>query len=335
MIARANRIAGLVALILGVVALGGCEKPPQVTGQQGFRGTGMVDVRTPMAVEQALARNQVPAALPAAPPSGTKAGLVFQNVKVLGDTDVTEFTRLMNAMTTWVAPKEGCAYCHDVANLADDSKYTKVVARRMIEMTRHINASAKTHVAETGVTCYTCHRGNAVPQYIWHKAAPGEGGMTGFTDGQNVAAPVVGLTSLPYDPFADLIAAKAPAQAIRVAASTALPAGPSRSIKDTEETYGLMMHLSEALGQNCTFCHNTRSFYDWEGNPPRRATAWHGIQMVRDLNEQFLTPLASTLPAERLGPTGDGPKLNCATCHQGASKPLGGVSMLQDYPELR
>lgn len=333
--ARASRFASLIALVLGVAVLGGCEKPPPVTGQQGFRGTGMVGVRSPMAVERALAANLVPAALPAAASTGTKAGQVFKNVKVLAETDVAEFTRLMNAMTAWVAPKEGCAYCHDVANLADDSKYTKVVARRMIEMTRHINAGAKTHVAETGVTCYTCHRGNAVPQYIWHKAAPGEGGMAGFTDGQNVPAPVVGLTSLPYDPFADLIASKQPAQAIRVAASTALPTGPSRSIKDTEETYGLMMHLSQALGENCTFCHNTQSFHAWEGNPPRRATAWHGIQMVRDLNEQFLTPLASTLPAERLGPTGDGPKLNCATCHQGASKPLAGVSMLKDYPDLK
>jgi photosynthetic reaction center cytochrome c subunit len=39
-------------------------------------------------------------------------------------------------------------------------------------------------------------------------------------------------------------------------------------------------------------------------------------------------------PAERLGPQGDVAKLNCATCHQGAFKPLYGQSMLKDHPEL-
>ena len=55
----------------------------------------------------------------------------------------------------------------DVENFADDSLYTKVVARRMLEMTRHINGAWTDHVAETGVTCYTCHRGELVPPNIW------------------------------------------------------------------------------------------------------------------------------------------------------------------------
>ena len=62
--------------------------------------------------------------------------------------------------------------------------------------------------------------------------------------------------------------------------------------------------------------------------------AWHGIRMVRELNTAFLEPLKSTFPAHRLGPLGDPPKVNCTTCHQGAYKPLLGVSMLKDYPEL-
>jgi mono/diheme cytochrome c family protein len=32
---------------------------------------------------------------------------------------------------------------------------------------------------------------------------------------------------------------------------------------------------------------------------------------------------------------GDPLKVNCQTCHQGYSKPLGGVSMLADNPSLR
>jgi photosynthetic reaction center cytochrome c subunit len=39
-------------------------------------------------------------------------------------------------------------------------------------------------------------------------------------------------------------------------------------------------------------------------------------------------------PPHRLGPTGDVAKANCGTCHQGAYKPLYGVSMLSDYPFL-
>ena len=63
-------------------------------------------------------------------------------------------------------------------------------------------------------------------------------------------------------------------------------------------------------------------------------TAWHGIRMVRDLNTDYLDPLQGRVPAKRLGPLGDGPKLNCATCHQGVNKPLLGVSLAKDYPEL-
>ena len=63
-------------------------------------------------------------------------------------------------------------------------------------------------------------------------------------------------------------------------------------------------------------------------------TAWHGIQLVRDLNTAYLDPLKDVVPATRLGPAGDVPKVNCTTCHQGASKPLLGVSLAKNYPEL-
>jgi photosynthetic reaction center cytochrome c subunit len=95
-----------------------------------------------------------------------------------------------------------------------------------------------------------------------------------------------------------------------------------------------MMHMSTALGVNCTYCHNTRAMGEWSLSPATRATAWYGIRMVRDLNKDYLEPLLGTLPPERLGKTGDVPKANCATCHQGAYKPLLGVSMLKDYAAL-
>jgi photosynthetic reaction center cytochrome c subunit len=56
--------------------------------------------------------------------------------------------------------------------------------------------------------------------------------------------------------------------------------------------------------------------------------------MAREINTTYVDPLTPVLPAAKLGPTGDIAKVNCATCHQGAYKPLYGVSMLRDYPEL-
>ena len=124
----------------------------------------------------------------------------YKNVQVLGDLDTAQFNRLMNAITTWVAPQEGdnagCAYCHNVENMASDEIYTKVVARRMIQMTRAINTQYKPHVAETGVTCYTCHRGQPVPANVW-SINPGPKQAGGFAASRDGPEPrpsaVVGL----------------------------------------------------------------------------------------------------------------------------------------------
>ena len=56
--------------------------------------------------------------------------------------------------------------------------------------------------------------------------------------------------------------------------------------------------------------------------------------MVRDINSNYLSELAPLFPPYRLSEEGDYPKVGCATCHKGAYKPLYGVSMLPDYPEL-
>jgi photosynthetic reaction center cytochrome c subunit len=204
----------------------------------------------------------------------------------------------------------------------------------MLEMTRHINGDWKAHVGENGVTCYTCHRGNPVPPALWSQV-PEENrpiGMIGNNAGQNQPAKTVALTSLPADPFGAFLAY---ANEIRVVSQTALPEGSQRNIKDTEVTYGLMMHMSQALGVNCTYCHNTRSFTSWEQSSPKRVTSWHAIRMTRSVNMTYIAPLKDTLPAERLGALGDVPKVNCTSCHQGAFKPLYGKSQLSDFrPEL-
>lgn len=321
-------LAAAAALLLT-----GCERPPIDSVQHGYSGTAMVQVYNPRTLASQATLNEIPAAQPPASADGPKAGQIYQNVKVLGDLSVAEFARHMVTITSWVAPKEGCAYCHVGGNFADDSKYTKVVARRMIQMTQHINADWKPHVAQTGVTCYTCHRGQPVPANVWFGSEPirQAGTLAGDDADQNKASRSVVDASLPYDPFTPYLLDAKP---IRVNGTTALPTGNRQSTKQAEFTYGLMMHMSSSLGVNCTYCHNSRAFAEWEGVPPQRATAWYGIRMARDINNDYIVPLTSTFPANRLGPGGDVAKVNCATCHQGAYKPLYGKSMLADHPEL-
>jgi len=327
-----------VGAVLATALLVGCERPPVQTVQGGYRGTSMGQVYNQRVINQDVAKNTAPEALPAASADGPKAKDVFQNVKVLGDLSVAEFTRHMASITSWVAPEQGCAYCHDPANFADDGKYTKVVARRMIQMTQHVNVDWKKHVADTGVTCYTCHRGKPVPAQVWFAPKDRQhaaNSIMGDLAGQNIAARSVALTSLPNDPFTPYLKGDQP---IRVNGNEALKVtgdGANRaSTKQAEHTYGLMVHMSNSLGVNCTFCHNTRSFQSWTEAPPQRVTAWHGIRMARDLNNAYLEPLTPTFPAERLGPKGDVAKVNCATCHQGAWKPLYGTPMAKDHAGL-
>jgi photosynthetic reaction center cytochrome c subunit len=323
----------VVALLGGVLGLAGCERPPMASQQQGFRGTGMVEIDNPRILAAAKAAlPPVPDEQPAVPAEGPKAREVLQNVQVLGDLSVAEFTRTMAAITSWVAPVEGCNYCHNPANFAEDAKYTKVVARRMLEMTRTVNAKWGDHVAQTGVTCYTCHRGQPVPQKTWSIPVQPTRNIVGVglgdDAGQNKAEPSIGYTSMPYDPFSDYLVGK---DGIRVQGLTPLPTGNRQSIKQAEFTYSLMIHISEALGVNCTFCHNTQSFLAWNA---ARVKAWHGVRMARTINNEFVLPLAKTLPASRLGPAGDVPKVFCATCHQGVNKPLAGLQMAKAYPAL-
>jgi len=329
-----TRSSALLAAVASLSLLAGCERPPVEPRQQGFRGTGMVEMTNPRTAEAVKAANKVPDPQPPVPAGSPPASSVYKNVPVLGDLGVAEFTRLMVAITAWVSPEQGCNYCHAGEDFASDKVYTKVVARRMLEMTREINSGWTAHVGETGVTCYTCHRGNPVPPAVWFAEPPQKqaGGLTALRGGQNAPATAVGLTSLPIDPFSPYLRAK---ENIRVVSATALPAGPGQTIQATEGTYGLMMHISQGLGVNCTYCHNTRSFAEWDQSSPQRATAWHGLRMVHTLNAQFLDPLKPQYPANRLGPLGDAAKANCTTCHQGVAKPLYGVSMLKDHPELR
>ena len=328
-------LVGIVAAaLLTVAVVTTFELPGAQVVQRGYRGTAMVENYNPRQVQEYLVANKVPASLPQLPATGPKAGAVYKNVQVLQDLSVGQFTRLMVSITNWVAPTQGCAYCHNTNNMAEDSVYTKVVARRMVQMTQTINADWQNHVAATGVTCYTCHRGNPVPAAIYF-TDPGVnsgGGMAEVNTGQNHPAAAINNSSLPYDPFTPFLKND---ENIRIQAERALPGTDHQGIKEAEWTYALMIHFSQSLGVNCTYCHNSRAFGDWSQSTPQRVTAWYGIRMVRDINNVFLASLQGVFPPVRLGAAGDVAKVGCATCHQGVFKPLYGVSMVKDFPELQ
>lgn len=317
-----------------VLVLAACERPPVDSTQTGYRGTGMADIQNP---RDEMSTDAYPADLAPVPAAGPRAGDAYENVQVLGDLTIPEFTRFMTAITQWVSPEEGCNYCHVVENLASDDVYTKVVSRRMIQMTQAINGNWSAHVGETGVNCYTCHRGNTVPEYIWFETPQVQSKMATYAGnraGQNAPAKEVGLASLPVDPLTTLLVSN-DTPSIRVIPEQAFPGdSDGASIQMTEATYALMMHISSSLDANCTYCHNSASFQSWQGSTTQRTTAYHGIEMVQALNGDYLVPLGGEYPQNRLGPLGDAPKANCATCHQGQKKPLGGAPAIAAYPTL-
>lgn len=344
-------IIGSVATVALASLVAGCfEPPPAISTQTGFRGLSMGEVLHPATVKAKKERDaQYPPALPAVKPEGQPVSKVYKNVKVLGDLTEPEFLRTMTAMTEWVAPAQGCTYCHDENNLASDAKYTYQTARRMLEMTRHINTEWTKHVAQTGVTCYTCHRGTPLPPYIRYMEPTlplnNRETPTHYERVETRAGYIVRLakyqayTAINFDPFTRFLATDK--NQIRVVPQTALPlVGVSRGrerrpLSDAYATFGLMLSISDQLGTNCTFCHNTQTFETWgKKSTPQRAIAYWGIRMVRDVNMNYLAPLNKVLPASRLGRMGEAPQADCRTCHQGVTKPLFGASRMKDYPEL-
>ena len=296
---------------LALLTFGACGDADTDSVQVGYRGTAM---------EQNYDRGDLKAKFSAVkipqspPPAGESppGPLPWKNVQVLNDVSVAEFSRTMIAMSTWVAGTGNCAYCHNVAAFQDDTLpngkplYTKLVARRMLQMTRNINGNYSQHVKNTGVTCYTCHLGKPLPNGLWF-----------------------------YSSQTDYLRHYLDRDGARVITQGVAPGNTNRSsVKQAEWTYALMISQSRSLGVNCTYCHNSRQFASWREAPPARVTAFHGILMLRDVNQNYLSPLQPVYPAVRLGSIGDAPKAQCVTCHNGAYKPLYGAQMAKDFPAL-
>lgn len=313
--------------------------------QTGPRGTGMSVAE--FQSDLAMPDPDIEAILEDAPyvPTGDEplARDIYENVQVLGDLTEDNFNRVMLAMTQWVSPDEGCAYCHGDAALEEygaDDLYTKVVSRRMIEMTQNINENWDGHVnvnKEVGVTCYTCHRGENVPSNIWFRLGPVNENTAGWSSVQNRVTVQSNYTSLPSDALESFLLnyERIAVHNLESRVSEDVTDPVTQTWQNTERTFSLMNYFSNSLGVNCVFCHNSRAFYDVGQATPQWSTASLGIAMVQELNNDYLVPLLDEYPEHRLGPVfGDAPKAACATCHKGYQQPLQGTNVIADWPEL-
>ncbi|WP_116132305.1 photosynthetic reaction center cytochrome PufC [Tropicimonas sp. IMCC34043] len=316
---------GAVVVAAAIVAIGNpWATETQQTGPRGI-GMGVVEFKS-AAPDPTIALYTT--AAPVVPQGGEeRAGDVHEFAGPLADLTVENYDRVVGQLRTWTG----------IPDLLEQDNYQTQVAWRMIEMTQNLNENWDGHVnvsGEAGVNCYTCHRGQPVPSDIWFRIDPMLESVAGWSANQNFATMMTVSTSLPHDALQKFLV---DGETIKVhdlePRVKNLPGDPM--IQQAERTYSLMNNFANSMGVNCTFCHNTRAFYDVAEVTPQWATATLGIQMVLELNNDYMLPLTPLFPPERLGPKhADAPKIACATCHKGYQKPLDGENMIADWPEL-
>ncbi len=97
----------------------------------------------------------------AAPPSmeGKTAEQFYKSIKVLNGVPADQVIESMHQIRA--ALGVNCEFCHEDPDRAADTKEAKETARQMMRMVMDINKN--NFKGQQEVTCYTCHRGRAVP----------------------------------------------------------------------------------------------------------------------------------------------------------------------------
>lgn len=335
---------GAAAAALFLVLVPDWTHPP-IPAEQFPPGPSMVQFhrgQMPIPVSQ-----EPPAPLPPAAPGGPAATAVYHNVQVLTDVSAAEFMRLQQAMTHWVSPEEGCGFCHAGTDYASDANPRKNAARAMLRMVRHVNTDWTSHVRDAGVTCYTCHRGQPVPADVWFPRVPRPpSGHVAEQENWHEAADSV-RKFFPDAAWDLYLLTNMP---LSVQSATALPGRTVSTQIVAKRVYEMMMQMSDGIGVNCGYCHNSRALFDWQQSTPQRWTGQSGIDLTRDLDQNFLPQVHAfleqtrervvdttlpVLPARETGPQPANGFVLCATCHMARPRPLNGAAMAADYPGLR
>lgn len=90
---------------------------------------------------------------------GKTAEQVYKNIKVLNGAPADQVIESMHLIRG--ALGVNCEFCHEDPDRAADTKEPKETARMMMRMVMDINKN--NFKGQQEVTCYTCHRGNAIP----------------------------------------------------------------------------------------------------------------------------------------------------------------------------
>jgi len=132
-----------------------------------------------------LAAAQNPAQL-----QGKTSEQAFKNIQVLKGIPADQVIPTMRFMRDSLGGV-ACTFCHDAEDRASDAKPEKVMARKMIAMELTINKD--TFGGKVEVTCYTCHRGAAMP--VGEPVIPDETTAAAAAPPANKQAPAAGPTA--------------------------------------------------------------------------------------------------------------------------------------------
>lgn len=81
--------------------------------------------------------------------------------------------------------------------------------------------------------------------------------------------------------------------------TTVAPSHTLSSQIETKRIYEMMMQMSDGIGVNCGYCHNSRNFQTWAESSPYRWTGYHAIRLVLDVNVNYLRHASELLPQTR------------------------------------
>ncbi len=362
---RAVRLGTVISVAAGLGTLFVLLVPPwhmPVPGHQlGFSASSMVQFD--QTAPGAAMFDKPPASFDAAHYGVDPASLkdtrpapdVYKNLAVTRDTTAGQFMALQVAITNWVAPTQGCAFCHQGNDFASDAKPQKQTARVMTQMTRTLNADWRDHVGSAGVTCYTCHRGQNIPAAVWYPRAVKQPKPFVAQQEDWLQSATTVRDFFPDAGFSEYLLQNTPGHSqsytalpAQPADGTATGAGPAEAVV-VKRLYEVMMQMSDGIGVNCGYCHNSRAFFDWGQSTPSRWIGLQGIHMTQAINNDFLLPLGTSMPQLRdihqngrlpitprqeANPQNGNALATCQTCHYQEPKPLAGLNLLAGFPVL-